>query len=990
MMILLRLCFGALLGFLDGLRQSAFAQMKLSEFLDGFPVGFGVINEHSADHIAEAQQSLGSAADDDIVTVLQRKRKQVSAFARDWPSPIRLWMILRVNIRYHHLNHPASARARRQGPVLPDLRGKRQHIIAILALLIASQLWGQTTVNGSWWFNQGANAGIDTGTANAYVVSTPTDFKYVEPTFLCFLPANTNTGASTLTLGMLTPLTIQKSGNTALAGSEITANQPACGMYDGAGHFELLGGTSSGGSITLSANSLYGNPTGSSAAGTSISYLPPNILQNYITYKFPETAAPGAIAGNEPMDIVVDSTHNTVYICAIVAGTSAPACSAVGLSNWLQLATLPGTQTFSGTDTFSGALNFTGLTTGTQADCVGITSMGAVVLSSGACGTGGGGSTIIFENNGSSLGALGTLNVVPGFGMLTPLTDVGGVATLTPGVNTAVIPDHTQIQNNADLWCNSTTGNAAYACSLSAQALVALQAGQVFWLVADTSSATTATLTINTTTTTTLDQIDGTTAIGTTVVANQPIPVYYDGSVFRAAVPQNISGTAAKATNVAGGTTNQVVFQTGVGTTGFFGVVDNAIMITGLTGGPLEVASPAACSGGTPVSAGFTAVSGVLSNNCEASSGSTALSSVTAATGANTIASGNSGGQVWNWAQTTNSQTAFKFGETAAATGTSDLEVAIATLGGSTAIPLTVSDSLTGSQTLPALSVACTWNTTGVVDACLFANVTNTASGTASKLIDLQVGGSTEFNVDKAGNVTAQGTIATGSSPSCGTGVAGCIALGEASTAITPASGADIMQALSTSHWWQCSENNVTVHACNPGVPASSTTGQIAYFTDTTGHNLGAETAVPNTRGGTGGDSSASTGYAKVSSGTWAYAAIPYTDLPAVAFPTPATSITLAAPGGIFECTGTCTVTLPVPAAGYQFCARNANNVATVITFSAIGSSARYEATAKTSYGTAGTGTLVSGGTVLDQMCLVGKDSTHYDIYSYAGTWTAN
>ena len=79
----------------------------------------------------------------------------------------------------------------------------------------------------------------------------------------------------------------------------------------------------------------------------------------------------------------------------------------------------------------------------------------------------------------------------------------------------------------------------------------------------------------------------------------------------------------------------------------------------------------------------------------------------------------------------------------------------------------------------------------------------------------------------------------------------------------------------------------------------------------------------------------------------------------------------------------------PFPA-GYQFCARNANNVATVITFSAIGSSARYQATAKTSYGTAGTGTLVSGGTVLDQMCLVGKDSTHYDIYSYAGTWTAN
>lgn len=112
-------------------------------------------------------------------------------------------------------------------------------------------------------------------------------------------------------------------------------------------------------------------------------------------------------------------------------------------------------------------------------------------------------------------------------------------------------------------------------------------------------------------------------------------------------------------------------------------------------------------------------------------------------------------------------------------------------------------------------------------------------------------------------------------------------------------------------------------------------------------------------------------------------------EVPAVALTT-GTSITLSNSQRFFECTGTCTVTMPIPSAGVQYCVRNANNVATVITFAAIGSSAMYEVTAKTSYGTAGTGTLVSGGNVLDQMCLVGKDSTHYDIYSYAGAWTAN
>jgi len=105
---------------------------------------------------------------------------------------------------------------------------------------------------------------------------------------------------------------------------------------------------------------------------------------------------------------------------------------------------------------------------------------------------------------------------------------------------------------------------------------------------------------------------------------------------------------------------------------------------------------------------------------------------------------------------------------------------------------------------------------------------------------------------------------------------------------------------------------------------------------------------------------------------------------------TTGTSKTFSLASGYFECTGTCTITMPVPAAGKQYCVRNANNVATVITFAAIGSSAMYENQAGTAYGTAGTGTLVSGGAARDQVCLVGKDSTHYDIFSVNGTWTVN
>ena len=79
-----------------------------------------------------------------------------------------------------------------------------------------------------------------------------------------------------------------------------------------------------------------------------------------------------------------------------------------------------------------------------------------------------------------------------------------------------------------------------------------------------------------------------------------------------------------------------------------------------------------------------------------------------------------------------------------------------------------------------------------------------------------------------------------------------------------------------------------------------------------------------------------------------------------------------------------------VPVAGYEFCVMNDDNVSTVITLAALGSSSMYENTARTAYGTAGTGTFVSGGAVGDKVCIVGRDTTHYLTTAFLGTWTAN
>lgn len=71
------------------------------------------------------------------------------------------------------------------------------------------------------------------------------------------------------------------------------------------------------------------------------------------------------------------------------------------------------------------------------------------------------------------------------------------------------------------------------------------------------------------------------------------------------------------------------------------------------------------------------------------------------------------------------------------------------------------SNTTTGSATTPNLNLTPTWNTTGVVDAGIKLNVTDTASGAGSLLLDLQDSSTSRFTFDKAG--TAKFTASTSS-----------------------------------------------------------------------------------------------------------------------------------------------------------------------------------------------------------------------------------
>ena len=67
----------------------------------------------------------------------------------------------------------------------------------------------------------------------------------------------------------------------------------------------------------------------------------------------------------------------------------------------------------------------------------------------------------------------------------------------------------------------------------------------------------------------------------------------------------------------------------------------------------------------------------------------------------------------------------------------------------------------TTATTTPILTLTPTWNTASNVTA-LFLNLTNTASGSGSLLLDLQISSTSKFKVDKSGNVIAAGAVTIG------------------------------------------------------------------------------------------------------------------------------------------------------------------------------------------------------------------------------------
>lgn len=253
--------------------------------------------------------------------------------------------------------------------------------------------------------------------------------------------------------------------------------------------------------------------------------------------------------------------------------------------------------------------------------------------------------------------------------------------------------------------------------------------------------------------------------------------------------------------------------------------------------------------------------------------------------------------------------------------------------------------------------------------------ITNAATGSPATVQISATGSDSNINLSLIGKGTGNVNFPNGSTngsspPSLTAGTGGADAYGEGTVpSVCSASGVDCLYASSTQHGLLASFNNGSYLPIPQG-PASTTSTHLACWNATNGGLL-SDCTTP--------------GSLVLTNAT----GLPSAQVPAVPL-TAGTSVTLSENHRYFVCTGTCTVTVPVPAAGVEYCVYNDDNVSTVITLAAIGSSARYENTARTAYGTAGTGTFISGGAAADKVCIVGRDATHYSTIAYNGTWTAN
>jgi hypothetical protein len=193
---------------------------------------------------------------------------------------------------------------------------KRCVLLVIFLLSLSLSSWAQNPgVTPSQLSSQKYTYGLDTGVANAYAVSLPQfPYPFVAGQTVSFLIANTNTGASTLSINSNPTSPVTKQGNVALAAGDFPAGAIVVLTYDGT-NWQLTNttrGIGGGSSLNVVLNEVPSGSINGSNVTFTIAHTPQNgvisLFHNGVLLK------PGS-----SFDYTISGTTITLNVAPIVS-----------------------------------------------------------------------------------------------------------------------------------------------------------------------------------------------------------------------------------------------------------------------------------------------------------------------------------------------------------------------------------------------------------------------------------------------------------------------------------------------------------------------------------------------------------------------------------------------------------------------------------------------------------------------------------------------
>jgi hypothetical protein len=159
----------------------------------------------------------------------------------------------------------------------------------------------------------------------------------------------------------------------------------------------------------------------------------------------------------------------------------------------------------------------------------------AVQGGGGGSGSSGGGSgSLTIQNNGTTVGSQGTVNFIPGAGIVDLITNTGSAISVQQNVDTAVVLSKVTNQAGTPLLCASASGSGTtYTCAMM-PTLTTYTTGMVLhWKIDTTSTTASPTLNVDSLGTKTVVDYQGNALSAGGLVAGTEIPIWYDGSNMR-------------------------------------------------------------------------------------------------------------------------------------------------------------------------------------------------------------------------------------------------------------------------------------------------------------------------------------------------------------------------------------------------------------------------------------------------------------------------